>query len=100
MAGCPRGQWYLAAHCSPALPFGRPSLLCRGLTALISFSWLENMRFLTAAFAVILPLMLLLFCVTVKSLLIKVLPILSVADEEREGLGNLPALSGEIAFYY
>lgn len=56
------------------------------------------MRFLTAAFAITLPLMLLLFCVTVKSHLIKVLPILSAADEERECPRNLPALSGEIAF--
>lgn len=86
---------YLAAH-----PSRCPSLLCRDPTALISFSWLENMRFLTAAFAIILPLMLLLFCVTVKPRLIKVLPIPSAADEEREGLRNLPALSGEIAFYY
>lgn len=58
------------------------------------------MRFLTAAFAIILPLMLLLFCVTVKSHLIKVLPILSAAHEERGCLRHLPALSGEIAFHY
>lgn len=64
-------QGHLAALCHAALP---------SLTALISFSWLENMRFLTAAFAIILPLMLLLFCVTVKSHLIKVLPILSAAE--------------------
>lgn len=89
-----------AARFSPAVPFNCPSLLCRDLTALISLSWLENMRFLTAAFAIILPLMLLLFCVTVKSHLIKVLPILSQADEEHEGLRKLLALSGEIAFYY
>lgn len=89
-------QLYLATHSCP----GCPLLLHRGLTALISFSWLGNMRFLTAAFAITLPLMLLLFCVTVKSHLIKVLPILSAADEERECPRNLPALSGEIAFYY
>jgi len=93
-----RRQWYLAAHCSPALPFGCPSLCC-GLAALISSFWLENTRFLTAAFAVIPPLMLLLFCVMVKLRLIRVLPILSVADEERKGLRNLLAV-GEIAFYY
>lgn len=92
----PHGQWYLTPCCSPALPFS----LCLGLTVLISCSWLRNMRFLTVAFAVILPLMLLLFCVTVKLHLLKVLPILSDADEAHKGLSNLLALSGEIAFYY
>lgn len=44
--------------------------------------------------------MLLLFCITVKLHLPKVFPILSAADEAHEGLSNLLAVSGEIAFYY
>lgn len=85
-AGMPHGQWYLPSCCTPALPF------CLDLTVLISCSWLRNTRFLTDAFAIILPLMLL-FCVTVKLHLPKVLPILSAADAH-EGLSNLLALTG------
>lgn len=89
------GTWLLAALL-PSLPFS----FCLGLTVLIAFFWLRNTRFLTDAFAIILLLMLLLFCVTVKLHLPKVFPILSAADEEHERLSNLLALSREIAFYY
>lgn len=95
-AGMPHGQWYLAPCCTPALPFS----FYLDLAVLISCSWLRNTKFVTDAFAIILPLMLLLFCVTVKLHLPKVLPILSAADEAHEGLSNLLALTGEIAFYY